>query len=115
MTLSDYQGEEAAFTQYDERKYSTLQSHHFRNGTDYDNIKHIHKNITRLVSHLYIILSSKQHSICKVKAEIWSKAIMKCAHLNELVKTLCICKKIINHNMAVSVLALLIMKIKLFD
>lgn len=44
----DFQGDEAAFTQYDERKYSTLQSHHFRDDTDYDTIKHIHNNITRL-------------------------------------------------------------------
>jgi len=48
QTVADFQGEEAAFTQYDERKYSTLQSHHFRDDTDYETIKHIHNNITKL-------------------------------------------------------------------
>ena len=47
--ISDYEGDEAVFTKYDERKYSTLQSHHFRDERDYDTIKHIHSNITRLV------------------------------------------------------------------
>jgi len=45
---SDDKGDEATFMQYDERKYSTLQSHHFRDERDYDTIKHIHNNITRL-------------------------------------------------------------------
>ena len=33
-----------------DRKYSTLQSHHFKNDTDYETIKQIHNNITTIVS-----------------------------------------------------------------
>ena len=49
ILFSDTEGDEASFLQYDENKYSTLQSHHFRDERDYDTIKHIHNNITRLV------------------------------------------------------------------
>ena len=88
-TLSEYQGDEASFTQYDERKYLILQSHQFRNETDYDTIKHIRNNITILVSHLNIILipfyifmklimpcfREQQKTIA-----IWPRQVMVCIH-----------------------------------
>ena len=35
---------------HQDRKYSTLQSHHFKNDSDYETIKQIHSNITTIVS-----------------------------------------------------------------
>lgn len=45
----DFHGDEEMFSRlHQDRKYSTLQSHHFKNHSDYETIKQIHSNITSI-------------------------------------------------------------------
>lgn len=47
----DFNGDEEILSRLrQDRKYSTLQSHHFKNDSDYETIKQIHNNITAIVS-----------------------------------------------------------------
>ena len=60
----DFHGEEEIFSRlHQDRKYSTLQSHHFKNDSDYETIKQIHSNITTIVStsHHQDFLPNHQH------------------------------------------------------